>query len=299
MRQRLPRRRPIGSSLLRLTLAQVIEAKAGLNALPGDPVGAVHGARVSLKRARASLKLLGRGKSGWAPAMRRRLSAVARELATARESAVAADLAGRLQRRLRGDERRVAAQLVRSCVLLAPGNPAGLQARLEDEAERLLARDAPSVSGKRLRRRLRARLAEAEASHAAARQHGVAEVHDWRKDVVMLRDQTGLASSHWKRGAGRAHVVLIGLARRLGRAGDLSLLLQRLARLDVPADLEPARLALMGRLEEQRVRAVDLCSRGWTRRVPRLRKLLEAEPEQPAATGAPAPAASEPAGPSA
>jgi hypothetical protein len=68
--------------------------------------------------------------------------------------------------------------------------------------------------------------------------------------------------------------LLVRAARQLGRRGDLALLVRRLQRRRVPLELEPARRALIMRLQEQCAQATQSALVSWPRRERLLIRLL-------------------------
>jgi hypothetical protein len=99
-------------------------------------------------------------------------------------------------------------------------------------------------------------------------------VHEWRKAVIVLRDQAALAAARWPQGAGAAHPLLFRLARQLGRQGDRALLVRRLRALRVPPPLALARRRLIARLEERRRLATLAALLHWLRLEGQLARLL-------------------------
>jgi len=264
MKLRLPLNRSIGAGLVALSAGLTREAAEQLADLPAAPVGPVHRARVALKRARSTLRLLEKAGAAWAIMPRYRLAELAGQMSAAREAAVAGGLADRLTRRLRGRERAVAALLATRRGRLAPSGAEQIRQELLAEAQGLAIAPAPAIPPAQLRGLLRQSLDRAARRYyAAAMKPTLESVHEWRKAVIVLRDQAALAAARWPLGAGMAQPPLARLARQLGRRGDLALLVRRLQRLRVPPALERARRTLIARWATQRDRATLTALLRW------------------------------------
>ena len=275
MKLRLPLNRSIGSGLVSLVAGLTREAAEQLDRLGAEPIESVHRARVALKRARSALRLLEKTGAAWAIMPRYRLAELAGRMSAARETAVARALVENLSRRLRGRERSVARLLAaRKNRLVAPNGEQIRQALLRESSELALA-PAPEISSAQLRGLLRRSLDRAARRHyAAVKQPTLESVHQWRKAVIVLRDQTAMAAGRWPEGAGAAHPLLASLARQLGRTRDLALLGHCLQRRRVPPALAAARRKLIGRWEEQRLLATLAALLRWLRLESRLKRLL-------------------------
>ena len=275
MKLRLPLNRSIGAGLVALGAGLTREAGEELAGLADDPAKAVHRARVALKRARSVLRLLEKAGTSWAIMPRYRLTQLAGLMSAARENAVTSALAGKLSHRLRGPEREVARLLAaRKNRLVAPNGEQIRQALLWESSELALA-PAPEISSAQLRGLLRRSLDRVARRHGAAvKQPTLESVHEWRKAVIVLRDQTAMAAGRWPEGAGAAHPLLASLARQLGRTRDLALLGHCLQRRQVPPALAAARRKLIGRWEEQRLLATLAALLRWLRLESRLKRLL-------------------------
>ena len=266
MKLRLPLNRSIGAGLVALGAGLTQEAAEQLVGLAADPIESVHRARVALKRARSSLRVLEKAGADWAVMPRYRLAQLAAMMSAAREGAVVAALARMLSRRLLSPERDVALLLAAKKGRLVPPDAEQIRQALLREARELAHAPAPEISPAQLRGLLRRSLDRAARRHrTAVRQPTLETVHEWRKAVIVLRDQTALAASRWPRGAGRAHPLLVRWARQLGRRGDLALLVRRLQHLRVPSALDGARRMLITRLEGQREQATRAALRHWPR----------------------------------
>lgn len=275
MMKRLPAGKPIGPGLLRIAARLVQEAAHGLGAHPEPAAETVHAARVALKRARSTLRLLEKAGADWARMPRLRLAALARGLSAARESAVAAELATRLHRRTRHSRRELAARLLRSMSPARVVDPAGICAALRREAAMLACAPLPRIKREALGSSLRRSLERVSGCHhEAATRPGHDRIHEWRKRVIVLRDQTGLAAATWPAGAGRAHRMLVPLARELGFIGDIMLLEARFRRLAVPRALRGSRRKLLAGLRAGRTKRTARLIRRWPVLAGKLGRLL-------------------------
>lgn len=278
MKLHLPLNRSIGAGLVALAAGLVREAAERLAGVATEPVESVHVARVTLKRARSTLRLLEKAGAAWALMPRHRLAELGGRMSAAREHAVTAVLARKLCRELPGREREVMSMLAARPGRLRPPNVSQVQQALFAEARNLSAVPTPDITPARLRNLLRQSLGRAERRHGvAARKPTLETVHDWRKAVIVLRDQTTLAARRWPQGARAAQPGLVRLARQLGRRGDLALLVRRLQRLRVPPELDAARRRLIARLRVQLERATRASLRRWR---PLERRLIRRLAEQ-------------------
>ena len=266
MKLHLPLNRSIGVSLVALGAGLTQEAAEQLVGLAEEPVESVHRSRVALKRARSSLRVLEKAGADWAVMPRYRLAQLAAMMSAAREVAVATALANKLSRRLLGPERDVALLLAAKKGRLVPPDVEQIRQALLQESRELAHAPVPEISPAQLRGLLRRSLDRAARRHrAAALQPTLETVHEWRKAVIVLRDQSALAASRWPLGAGRAHPLLVRWARQLGRRGDLALLVRRLQHLRVHSALDRDRRALITRLEGQREQATRTALHHWPR----------------------------------
>jgi len=281
MKLRLPRNRSIGEGLVALAAALVRDAADELEKLSTKPVGAVHRSRVALKRARSVLRLLAKAGADWSIMPRLRIGELGGRMSSAREAAVTAKLARHLARKLRGRERQVALLLAAKQGPLAPDGAAELAAALRREADGILAAPPPAIAPAQLRGLLRRCLERTSRKYyAAALQPTLESVHDWRKAMIVLRDQTALAADRWPAGAGAAQPLLVRFARRLGERGDLALLVRGLQYPWVPPELAAARRPLLARLKAQREQATLTALLRWLAVEKRLTRLL-AESNRP------------------
>jgi hypothetical protein len=275
MKLRLPLNRCIGVGLVTLGAGLAREAAEQLGGGDKVSVESVHRARVALKRVRSVLRLLEKAGAAWAITPRYRLAQLAGTLAPARDSAVVRDLAQNLARRLSRQERAVALLLAAKKSRLPRRDEAQIRQALLQEARELAAAPAPVISPAQMRELLRGSLQRSGRRFSAAFANPTAEsVHEWRKTVIVLRDQTALAARHWERGAGVANPWLVRFARRLGCRGDVALLECRLQSLRVAPAHRLARRRLLARLEEQREEATWMALLSWPKLERRLTRLL-------------------------
>ncbi|MEI6107626.1 MAG: CHAD domain-containing protein [Opitutae bacterium] len=272
MKLRLPLNRALGASLVALAAGLTREAAEQLASLAPGPVEPVHRARVALKRARSTLRLLEKAGADWALVPRYRLAHLAGLMSAARETAVVAALASKLAQQLaEGPPREVALLLAAKRGRLVPPEVDLIRAALRQEAQQLAQAPVPVITPLQLRHLLRRSLVRADRQYRdAALLATLDSFHSWRKAVIVLRDQCALAAARWPSGAGGAHPLLFKLARQLGHGGDLALLGQRLERLRVPPGCDSARRELIRRLQAERQLAIAQALRRW----PRLEKQL-------------------------
>jgi len=281
MKLHLPLNRSIGTGLISLVAGLTREAAEQLAGMAVEPVKSVHASRVALKRARSALRLLEKAGADWAIMPRYRLAELAGRMSAAREAAVAAALADKLSGRLPGREREVARLLAAGGEPLLPLTAEQIRQALPRESQELAAAPAPAISPAQLRGLLRRSLVRTiRRYYAAVTKPTLESVHEWRKAVIVLRDQTALAAARWPQGAGLAQPLLVQFARQLGHRGDLALLVRRLQSLRVPPALAVARRKLIARLEAQRELATLAAFFRWLRLESRLTRLL-AENENP------------------
>jgi CHAD domain-containing protein len=275
MKLRLPLNRSIGSGLVALCAALTGEAVTQLDRLADDPIGSVHRARVALKRARSALRLLEKAGAAWTIMPRYRLTEAGGLMSVARENAVAASLARKLAGRLRGREREIARRLAGQKHRWVPPDMDQIRRTLLQEAHELAVAPAPVITPAQLRVLLHQSLDRARRRYySAVMKPTLGTVHDWRKAVIVLRDQAAFAAVRWPQGAGLARPLLVRLARQLGRRGDLALLLRRLQHQRVPPALAPARQKFIARLQAQREQATLAAMLRWMRLEPRFNRLL-------------------------
>lgn len=282
MNRRLPLNRSIGPGLVALSAGLVREAAEQLAGVADDPAGAVHRARVALKRARSALRLLEKAGAAWALLPRHRLTELAGRMSAARDQAVAAALARKLSRRLRGPERAVADLLAAPPQRLAPSASEQISLALRVEARGLDCAPAPLITPAQLRHWLRQSHDRADRRYQVAVRDPTHEsVHEWRKAVIILRDQANLATACWPQGAGVALPWLVRLARQIGGRGDLALLVRRLQRRRLPPALAAARRRLIARWAEQCRLATLAVLLDWLQVDARLKRLLAEKPARP------------------
>lgn len=241
-----------GVGLRRVTLECLAEAGTVM-ATPGlAEAERVHRVRVTLKRARAVLRLFEAGGCRWARSNRLRLSRLARELSRLRDAAVLNDL----RRKLRLGVRRVRPR--------SRGIADVWFAALAAEQANLAARRWPEFTPAQRRRVLAAMVRELGRRETAARDRPKARcVHAWRKRVIVLREQLNALwlqlPARQRRLVGRLH----GVARKLGGAQDLSLLVATEKAIGTGA-AHAARLASLKARRRRKVKAARRLASGLT-----------------------------------
>ena len=174
----------------------------------------VHRARVALKRTRAVLRLIEACGVVWARDTRRRMARLAREFSRMRDAAVL----GEARRKL-----GLAAPLADAD---SGGSWPDWQEEARAERQQLARRHWPVLQRADCRKALAESAVRLRRREAAARtEAGARRLHDWRKSVIVLREQLnvlhGILSPRQQSYAGKLHPV----ARKLGAARDLTLLL--------------------------------------------------------------------------
>jgi CHAD domain-containing protein len=267
-----------------------------------------HRARLALKRARAVLRVAEAMRIAWARPERRRLAAHARKLAAARDWAVVTELARKCAPDLpRAAQRRAAALVALQCMVagvrlaawsrwliaererLGVSRPRRARARLLPKAELELGAPGfrcvwPRLSRRELRRaiaksvrvvRRRGRLDLDRASED--------ELHEWRKAVIVLREQLYVLRPLLLPEAGGVAGRLRRLARKLGAAADWMMLIDaaRGPTRRVPAATGLGRLIAHAR--RKRHRALVEAEVAWRALRPALRRgLISRHPADPA-----------------
>lgn len=211
---RLHRHESIRVGLRRVLLAGLDQACQGMTDEEESLAEQVHQARVALKRTRAVLRLIEACGVGWARDTRRRMARLAREFSRMRDAAV-----------LREARRKLG--------LTAPLSDADIggswpdwQDEAKAERQQLARRHWPVLKRADCRKALAESAARLQRREAAARADaGARRLHAWRKSVIVLREQLNvlreILSPRQQRYAGKLHPV----ARKLGAARDLTLLL--------------------------------------------------------------------------
>lgn len=258
-----PARRPVrgphlrrgeawGEGLRRVTLDCLKDAGVVMAAPGLTEVERVHQVRVTLKRARAVLRLFEAGGCRWARPNRLRLSRLARELSRLRDAAVLNDL----RRKLRLGAGRVGTR--------SRGIAGVWFAALAAEEASLAARRWPEFTPAQRRRVLAAMVRELARREAAARARPKARrVHAWRKRVIVLREQLNVL---WLQLPARQRLLVARLqavARKLGGAQDLSLLLATEKAIGTGA-AHAARLASLKARRRRKVKAARRLATGLT-----------------------------------
>lgn len=268
---RLRRHEPIGPGLRRVVHECVNWALA---ADPAQIDEAVHEARCALKRARAVLKLGDALGVTGVKAAQRRLGRIARELSPRRDAAVAAKVADRVGRKLELDPAAAGATphawrkktpaprnwWTRWCRTLAAER--GPLNQLDWGQPTMARLDAAlAKASKRVRRRAK----------AAAETRDVALAHEWRKAVIVLREQMLVTKLLLAPKSARLATRLHDLASRLGRALDYSVFESRIRRR--AAGRPGGRVEKFGRRRQRR--ALRHARRDWPKLKRQLRRRLK------------------------
>lgn len=235
--------------------------------LPTDD--AVHEARRALKRARAALRLEEKLGVAGARAARRRLAAIARELSPRRDATVAAHLARRLEEK---SDRWKPKEPVMTPKCIPVNGDADWwrtwQRKLAAEERRLArgVRGAPSAGDvRRVLHHFAKRVCQ-RAKTAAARRNIVC-THEWRKAVIVLREQLHVVRPFLGDDEARVCGELHRLARRLGKATDYHVLKRAL---ESGGPTRGARRRVDGEATARRGQAMRKARKMW----PKVRRAL-------------------------
>lgn len=241
-----------GVGLRRVTLECLAEAGAVMVSAGIAEAERVHRVRVTLKRARAVLRLFEAGGCRWARANRLRISRLARELSRLRDAAVLSDLRRKLRLgtgKVRSRSRGIAGVWI---------------AALTAEQASLTARRWPEFNAAQRRRVLAAMVRELSRRERAARERAKPRrVHAWRKRVIVLREQLKVLWLHLPARQRRLVGRLQAVARKLGGAQDLSLLLATEKAIGT-GTAHAARLASLKARRRRKVKAARRLAAGLT-----------------------------------
>ena len=227
-------REPLVRGVRQAALTCIDEARAQWGQVSIDPVRSIHGARIGLKQLRALLRLPPRPRPAWIESARREAAACARYLALYRDRdvaiAVCREILDRHPRRWKAVLGRLAQPAAARPTMPAPVRVASLDARLA-QLRCLLATHAwPPLAHAPMLDSLRRAYRRARKTHAfAAFRPTAAVVHEWRKAVVLLRNQLDLVAPNLTGPTRKFRRKLHALARRLGAIGDLTVAERRIA----------------------------------------------------------------------
>lgn len=241
-------------------------------AVPGD----VHRARLALKRARAVLRLAGACGLGFATAQRRLLAQHARQLGSMRDQAVVAELARDWAAKVRGVERRCAFAIAENATVELPViNWVNWIAWLTEERERLASETWSVIGRRQLQRALAKAVRRVRKTHIVGTGEASAEeLHEWRKAVIVLREQLYVLGPLLSRPQRRLPQRLHELSRRLGAVGDCRMVISAAAAIRVPFEASAGRGPLIVRAQERRDKAIREAARLWLALKPALRRRL-------------------------
>jgi CHAD domain-containing protein len=254
---RLRQHESIRGGLRRVLLGCLEHALCAMSGGNGTAAGRIHEARISLKRARAVLRLGDDCGLAWTSLARLRLARLAGELAAVRDAAVVAETARKLGMGVGVAE--------------AGANPSWTAwiSRLGAERRRLAHCEWPVI----WRRDCIAALARSlwrlqKRERAAQRGAKTRQLHAWRKAVIVLREQLNvlrpLLTPPQQNCAGRLHRV----ARKLGAVQDLTLLIAR-ERRGAPSFARELLLMRARYDRRQTVRRAYRLAKGLTKRLHR------------------------------
>ena len=241
-----------GGGLRRVTLECIAEA-AAVMATPGlAEAERVHRARVTLKRARAVLRLCEATGCPWARPARLRLSRLARELSRVRDAAVMGE-----------SRRKLGLEAANVAKVPLVGTEGWLQA-LATEERKLSRQGWTDYTVRDIRRalaRMVAALARAEATAAGG--FKPSRVHAWRKRVITLREQLTVLHLRLPPRQRGLQDQLHAVARKLGSAQDLALLIAG-EKAGATGAAQATRLATLRQRRHRRIKAARRLARGLT-----------------------------------
>ena len=266
---RLWAHRALGEELQRVLRECLALAVA---AVPGD----VHRARLSLKRARAVLRLAEGCGLGSATTLRHQLARHARQLAAVRDQSVVTELARECATEFRGDARRCALAVAASATLEHEViRWASWIKWLSEQTDRLARQPWPVVSRQQLRRTLAKSVRRTRKTHIARTGEASAEeLHEWRKAVIVLREQLHVLRpllSRPQRGLPRR---LHELSRRLGAVGDWRMVINAMVGTHAHVEVSTGRGHLIAHAQDRRHQAIKQACRQWVALKPALRRRL-------------------------
>ena len=211
---RLHRHESIRVGLRRVLLAGLDQACLAMADKDESAAEQVHRARVALKRTRAVLRLIEACGVGWARDTRRRMARLAREFSRMRDAAVL------------GEARRKLGLTAPLSDTKSGGSWPDWQKEAKAERQQLARRHWPVLQRADCLKALALSAARLQRREATARaEAGARRLHDWRKSVIVLREQLNvlheILSPRQQRYADKLHPV----AKKLGAARDLTLLL--------------------------------------------------------------------------
>jgi CHAD domain-containing protein len=260
-RNRLPRlwqHEALGAGLQRV-LFRCLDLAA--KAVPED----VHRARLALKRARAILRLGEALGLVWAGAARARLARHARRLGIARDWAVVSGLARECAPGLRGEAQRCAQAVAGAPPIAGAVRLAAWSRWLGSERGRLVLCPWPALTRHRLRRVLAKSVRRArKQSRAAGDTPGAGALHEWRKAVIVLREQLYVLQPLVVRPQVRLAAQLHEVARKLGAAGDWQMLIDAVRGPSRRTALEGGPGRLIAHAHDARHRAIAQARGAWS-----------------------------------
>ena len=260
-RNRLPRlwqHEAMGAGLQRVLL-RCLELAAAV--APKD----VHRARLALKRARAILRVGEALGLPWAGTARVRLARHARRLGTARDWVVVAGVARECALILRGDAKRCALAVADAPPIAGAVRLSVWSRWLVSERVRLAGCPWPALTRRRLRRALAKSVSRVRKhSRAAGDTPGAGALHEWRKTVIVLREQLYVLQPLVVRPQARLAVRLHHVARKLGAAGDWQMLIDAVRGPSRRTVLEGGPGRLIAHAHDARHRAIAQARNRWS-----------------------------------
>ncbi len=246
-------------------LARVVrdccERAAGFRGAEPDE-SAVHVARKALKRARAILRLGETLEVGGAKRIRRQLAVRGRELSARRDATVGRGVAERLARKARGAE-AVSVRLEKRRRRNGSGPWAEWKARVKRQTHAIEKLEWGNPTRAEVRRGLERAARRVCKRARTAREDGeIASAHEWRKAVIVLREQALVTRNGCGKKRRKIAARLDRLAHWLGKAMDYEVFLKM---------AEPEATGRLGRIAKvKRRRALEKAWTCW----PKMRRWL-------------------------
>ncbi len=239
-----------------------------------DPAG-VHRVRRAGKRARAVLRLAEDAGRADARRVRHAIARAMKPLGELRDATVVARVAERLALKLTDQAQQLARELAASP---APSHPATwwpAEWQRISTARRAVQRlNHTHLSDREIQRGLAraARRVRKRARRAACNCDDLKCAHEWRKSVLLLRDQLAVGAPPGKPRAAKLHARLRRIGHLLGRAVDYTLFIAALEKRAARKSQEQASAKLKELAVKKRARALRCAHKAW----PHAKRLLGA-----------------------
>lgn len=234
----------------------------------------VHGVRQAFKRARAVLRLAEDAGAAPAKSLRREIARDARKFSALRDATVAARTAEKLAGDLADDAQAAARELARKKA--RQPNAAWWSARRAEFARirhRLKRLGKSELAPHELEASLRCSVKRVDRqAKRACGDHDRETAHEWRKKVVVLREQILVARTLLGAETDELHDGLKRLAHRLGEATDCRVFIAAVEKHRSPARFGDAPSKLIAVAQKKQKRALKRARKCWKK----VRRMLRA-----------------------